>query len=191
MLQNVLIALIKLRPAVSGYELKAIIDKSTGYFFSATLSQIYPALKILFENGYVQFKEEPLVGKQDRKVYTLTESGEQRLREWLTEPFEFSFSLMNFQRFLLKFTFMGSLEEEKLIAYLQTGLNYYEKEKKEFVARNLTVEREYLDKNSPDHESFIMLWQEEYNYILKEIDLRIDWIKGMMKKTAERVNLKQ
>lgn len=178
LLQYVLLGLIKLRPSVSGYELKSIIDKSTGYFFSASLSQIYPALRYLYEKGFVTFKEEPLVGKQDRKVYTITGTGRDELQAWLTEPVEFTFSMISFQRFLLKLTFMGSLDKELILAYLRAGLDHYTREKNEFAAENLSVEENYIDKNQEDSNKQLALWQHEFDYILQEIQLRINWIKN-------------
>ncbi|MBP7736867.1 MAG: PadR family transcriptional regulator [Spirochaetes bacterium] len=182
-LHHVLLGLIKLRPSVSGYELKSIIDKSTGYFFTASLSQIYPALKHLHNNGFVTFKEEPLVGKQDRKVYTITRKGKDELQAWLAEPMEFTFSMMSFQKFLLKLTFMGSADRERILAYLRAGLDHYTREKNEFTAENLSVEENYIDKEQEDSGMHLLLWQHEFEYILKEIQMRINWIKN----TIERI----
>ncbi len=178
LLQYVLLGLIRLRPSVSGYELKSIIDKSTGYFFSASLSQIYPALKYLHGKGFVTFKEEPLTGKQDRKVYTITRKGKEELQAWLTEPLEFTFSMTSFQKFLLKLTFMGSVDKERILTYLRAGLEHYTREKNEFTAENLSVEENYIDKDQEDSKKHLALWQHEFEYILKEINLRINWIKN-------------
>jgi len=188
LLRYILLGLIKLRPSVSGYELKSIIDKSTGYFFSASLSQIYPALKHLHEEGFVTFKEEPLVGKQDRKVYTITRKGKDELHTWLAEPMEFAFSMMSFQRFLLKLTFMGSLDKDQILAYLHAGLEHYTREKNEFTAEHLSIEENYIDKGQEDSKKQILLWRHEFEYLLKEINLRINWIKNTIE-TIEAENL--
>lgn len=178
LLQYVLLGLIKLRPSVSGYELKSIIDRSTGYFFSASLSQIYPALKYLHAKGFVTYKEEPLTGRQDRKVYTITGKGIEELQSWLTEPLEFAFSMMSFQKFLLQLTFMGSVDKERVLAYLRAGLEHYTREKNEFTAENLSVEKNYIDKDQEDSKKHLIIWQHEFEYILQEINLRINWIKS-------------
>lgn len=182
LLKYVLLALIKLRPAVSGYELKTIIDRSTGYFFSASLSQIYPALKDLNDKGYITYREEPLTGRQDRKVYTITEKGLEYLHDWLLEPPDFSFSMMSFQKFLLKLTFMGPIDKKDILAYLYTGLEHYTKEKKEFMDENLTIEENYLDKKQKDSKAYLSIWKHEFEYIIEENELRINWIKKTIKR---------
>ena len=67
----------------TGYELKQTMDKSTGHFWHAKQSQIYTTLKKLEEDGLVTSHPEPQESRPDRRVYTITESGEKALQEWL------------------------------------------------------------------------------------------------------------
>jgi len=46
----------------SGYEIKAVVDGSTRFFWAASYGQIYPELKRLSEAGLVVGKEEPTGG---------------------------------------------------------------------------------------------------------------------------------
>lgn len=85
-LRDVVLGLVHLHPGATDYELKATIDESTGYFFSASLSQIYPALKELTDSGLLTFTVAELVGKQDRKMYTITPVGGAELERLLTHP---------------------------------------------------------------------------------------------------------
>lgn len=179
-LECILLGLINLHPSVSGYELKTIINKSTGYFFSASLSQIYPALKELTNQGLITFEVEPLVGKQDRKVYSITPEGNDVLRNWLLEPIDLDQSLDAFEAFLLKLTFMGILEREDLLAYLHTGLRYFQSEKKRVAENNLANEKEYLQIGQAVSEHHLFLWSHENEFLIEDLDRKIQWIEDLI-----------
>lgn len=70
----------------SGYEIKAFVDKSTSFFFSAGFGSIYPELKRLREAGLIAGTDEP-TGDRRRVTYKLTSAGEDALQRWLgSEP---------------------------------------------------------------------------------------------------------
>lgn len=67
----------------SGYELKRYFSKSIRHFWSAELSQIYPALAKLERDGLLSGKRQASEKGPDRKVYTRTKAGDKALQEWL------------------------------------------------------------------------------------------------------------
>jgi DNA-binding PadR family transcriptional regulator len=184
-LKQILLGLIYLHPSVSGYDLKKIITQSTNFFFSAAYSQIYPALKEMNSEGLVTFEIEPLTGKQDRKVYTITEKGINELITWLKEPTKFTTSFSIFQDFLLKLTFMGVLDNESIISYLQSGLDFYREEAKKATTNHLSIEKDYIDADLGEKERYLILWNSEYEYILNDIQLKIDWIEKLIDSLKE------
>jgi PadR family transcriptional regulator, regulatory protein AphA len=72
----------------SGYDIKKFMEQSTSNFWSESYGQIYPILKQLVEEGLATSHTEKQEGKPERYVYTLTDSGLEELRHWLTEPIE-------------------------------------------------------------------------------------------------------
>jgi PadR family transcriptional regulator AphA len=60
-----------------GYDLKKTFETSFKHFFPAGYGSIYPALADLAEAGLVNCREMPQIGKPDRKVYRITEEGEE------------------------------------------------------------------------------------------------------------------
>ncbi|HEY6374740.1 MAG TPA: PadR family transcriptional regulator [Edaphobacter sp.] len=82
---NALLGLLSLGP-MSGYDIRALIPQSIGYFWSESYGQIYPGLKRLAEAGLVEKKTQRQKGKPDRHVYSLTAAGRRRLRDWLRVP---------------------------------------------------------------------------------------------------------
>ena len=69
----------------SGYEIKALVDNSTRFFWAASYGQIYPELKRLAEAGLVAGVDAPTGGRR-RTVYAITAAGEEALKDWLRLP---------------------------------------------------------------------------------------------------------
>ncbi|MGN6217848.1 MAG: PadR family transcriptional regulator [Solirubrobacterales bacterium] len=99
----------------SGYEIKALVDNSTRFFWAASYGQIYPELKRLSQAGLVVGSERPTGGRK-RTVYEITADGEEELRTWLRQPpqvFETR------DEGLLKLFFAGALPREEALAILR------------------------------------------------------------------------
>lgn len=74
---------ILLREPRSGYD----IVKELASFRPAKSSQIYPILAKLEKNGYVDCVQVQQDGKPNKKVYSVTSKGKERLQAWLdTDP---------------------------------------------------------------------------------------------------------
>jgi len=104
----------------TGYDLKKHIDNSTQFFWHARLSQIYPALKKLAEEGLVEATVIPQEGKPDKKIYFVTASGRAMLMDWLAEPIDELSPTKD--PTLLKLFFSGALDKETVLAQLHRQL---------------------------------------------------------------------
>lgn len=82
-----LLGILSLCPG-SGYDIKKFMEKSTSNFWNESYGQIYPILKQLVNEGFATSHTEKQEGKPERYVYTLTNKGQEELRNWLTEPIE-------------------------------------------------------------------------------------------------------
>jgi len=122
MLKYVILGALNYHP-MSGYDLKQFTDRSTANFWHAELSQIYVTLKSLEKEGLISSKAIPQEGRPDRRVYTITESGQQALTDWLRVPFteidQYKDTL------LLKLFFSAQIGKEAILAqlHLQRGLH--------------------------------------------------------------------
>jgi DNA-binding PadR family transcriptional regulator len=90
----------------SGYEIKALVDNTTRFFWAASYGQIYPELRKLSEAGLVEGVDSPR-GERKRTLYAITAGGEKALKEWLRQPPE-TFEMR--EEGLLKLFFAGVLE---------------------------------------------------------------------------------
>lgn len=93
----------------SGYEIKALVDDSTRFFWAASYGQIYPELKRLSAAGLVEGRDEPR-GERRRTVYAITPAGMEELRLWLRRPPE-TFEMR--EEGLLKLFFAGVLPPQE------------------------------------------------------------------------------
>jgi len=69
----------------SGYEIKALVDNSTRFFWAASYGQIYPELRRLAAAGLIEGSDASRDGRK-RTVYAITTAGRKELRAWLRKP---------------------------------------------------------------------------------------------------------
>ncbi len=93
----------------SGYEIKALVDETTRFFWAASYGQIYPELKRLAEAGLIEGVDAPR-GERKRTVYAITAEGEAALKDWLRQaPATYEMR----EEGLLKLFFAGVLPPEE------------------------------------------------------------------------------
>ena len=100
----------------TGYEIKALVDVSTRFFWAASYGQIYPELARLEELGLVKGEEDRSNGRR-RKAYDLTPAGERALHEWLTSEDPLHIELRH--EGALKFFFSDALTPDEQLAQLR------------------------------------------------------------------------
>jgi DNA-binding PadR family transcriptional regulator len=75
------LGLLGIKP-MSGYDIKAAVDRTIRHFWAASYGQIYPELKRLEEAGWIAGKDAGRGGRT-RRVYRITAAGRRRLEGWL------------------------------------------------------------------------------------------------------------
>jgi DNA-binding PadR family transcriptional regulator len=99
----------------TGYELKKHILNSVGFEWSGNNNQIYTSLVQLHRENMVTSQVQPQERYPARKVYSITETGRQALKEWVAgnpEPPVFRKS------FLVQLAWAGQLSETELDSLL-------------------------------------------------------------------------
>jgi PadR family transcriptional regulator AphA len=71
---------------LSGYDLKRLFDHMLAPMWGAAHSQIYKELRRMSELGWVEMKREEQEARPDRKVYSITQAGQEALAGWQAEP---------------------------------------------------------------------------------------------------------
>lgn len=104
----------------SGYEIKALVDNTTRFFWAASYGQIYPELKRLSDAGLVEGSDAPR-GERKRTVYAITEEGKRQLEDWLRQPPQ---TVEMREEGLLKLFFAGVLPPEQAVETLRSMREY-------------------------------------------------------------------
>lgn len=177
--QDVLLGLIKAHPGVSGYQLRRTIQRTTSFFFSISLSSIYPLLHTLAEAGLVTYEVEELVGKPDRKVYSITDSGRERLEEALREPPADTYSFVAFQDTLLRLGSMTDLGDEAIRTYLEQSLDIYRAHRRR-VVDGVADASEDVTVSGPMRDRRLAMWAQMNKYLQDDLDLKIRWLEELM-----------
>ncbi|UJF33478.1 PadR family transcriptional regulator [Paenibacillus hexagrammi] len=108
------------RSSKSGYELMQHIQP----IWKAKHSQIYPLLAQLEQNGFVQHVHVHQTDKPDKKVYSITSSGQEALRTWIHQP---TGEPVHRDELLLKIYCIGMVDAEKAKQVVEEREAYYRK----------------------------------------------------------------
>lgn len=84
-LKHALLGILTVKP-MTGYELKQFFDSTVQHFWNAELSQIYPTLKHLEEQGWVEKRVEVQESRPNKKIYEITDSGKEEYVRWTLRP---------------------------------------------------------------------------------------------------------
>ena len=112
---EVLLGLLTIEP-MSGYDLGQTIRGSIGHFWNESYGQIYPNLKRLAADGFVSSRAEKQKGKPDRRIYSITKKGRERLANWLAVPPQAEIPR---NELLLKLFFGAQLSPKISIGYIE------------------------------------------------------------------------
>lgn len=125
----------------SGYEIKQAIARSTQFFWSESDGQIYPALAKCLEEGLIEQVKEPnsKEGRQ-KKIYSISQKGEQHLAQWLKESVQ---SSLIRNELLLKLFFGANVPVEESIQHLRHHQRETREELKTFEAIKLNIEEKH------------------------------------------------
>jgi len=118
---RVILGLLAWQPR-TGYEIKQVTDQSTRFFWGASYGQIYPELRRLEAAGLVASREEPR-GRVPRRIYSLTEAGQEALAGWLEETDE-SYEVRD--EGLLKLFFSDLMSAEQRLDLIRRRQAWYE-----------------------------------------------------------------
>jgi DNA-binding PadR family transcriptional regulator len=151
---------------LSGYEIKAIMGRSTVYFWRESDSTIYPMLKVLAKEGKVQ-SEVAYVGKKKKELFSITDTGRAEVRDWLKSP---TGSETHRNEFLLKLFFIT--ERKEMLRLFKERL-----EKTEQTYAEYKKIEERLEKIADSPQKAIRL--KALKYGIAHLELEIRWLKDV------------
>jgi PadR family transcriptional regulator, regulatory protein AphA len=100
-----------------GYEIKRKFEGALGNIWSVSYGQLYPALRLLSELGWVTKKTEPGKKAAEKNIYSITEKGRKKPDDWLLKPVRSTYRLKD--EFTLRFLFFSKLAPARVLEYLR------------------------------------------------------------------------
>ncbi|MDX2378100.1 PadR family transcriptional regulator [Microbacterium sp. LRZ72] len=88
-LRYALLALLRVGP-LSGYDLQKQFSLSVGHVWHAPDSQIYPELRKMEREGLIEGEEQPRGERGTRRVYHVTDAGDDAFLGWMRTPMDYS-----------------------------------------------------------------------------------------------------
>src|SRR5881409_3120288 len=73
------------RTAASGYDLMKAAQRSVGYLWSPSKTQLYAVLGRLVEQGLATRRDVPQDDRPDKSLYRVTPKGRRAMRDWLDD----------------------------------------------------------------------------------------------------------
>lgn len=70
----------------SGYDLRKNFEGSVGFFWRATFQQVYRELAKLESQGLLTAETIQQSQRPDKRIYSVTPSGQQYLQDWIAQP---------------------------------------------------------------------------------------------------------
>lgn len=183
--ENALLGLINMHPDITGYQLKSIIDTSSGHLVRLHLSRIYPALRKMTEQGLLTYRSVPLEGRLDQKFYTLTPKGRDALRDWLSQPFPFTQARSCFDDYLLELSAMTWMGSERVCSYIDEGIAWL-KESLDYQSSSLeSVDTAFIDSgDAGQDDAYLAMWKSQRDFMIAETRSRIAWLESLREQYA-------
>lgn len=173
-LKYAILGLVKREP-ITGYDITKYCSGALSKFWDAKHSQIYPELKRLVDEGLVEYKVTIQGEKLEKKLYTITEAGNEELYNWLDtdEPL----GPVPKDAFRLRLYFADSLSRMQLRALFKGQI-----EKLQQRVRTLELSMAELggvpEMFTPDFAEYLLITGGIYRD-----KASIDWIKNCMELT--------
>ena len=127
----VILGMLRGRPH-TGYEIKALVDKSTRFFWAASYGQIYPELKRLEEAGLVKGEAECAGRAAGGARSRLTPEGRRELEDWITSGEPLHFELRD--EGLLRFFFADVVDPAEQLELVRDMREMHERTRREMEA---------------------------------------------------------
>lgn len=181
-IQYALLGLLSWRSA-TGYELKKIIEESSTMHWSGNNNQIYKSLVQLLDEGLVTNEIQHQESTPSKKIYSITEQGLARLREWvLSEP-----EIPEFKNtFLVQLAWADQLSNEELN---ELFIQYESRINMQLAFQQEKIRRGISSPHRNERET--LLWDKISENLLSFYQNELKWVQKIRKDLSERKQIEE
>jgi PadR family transcriptional regulator AphA len=178
-LEHAILGFLKYGPS-SGYDLKKVFDVSVQHFWPADQSHIYRTLSRLEDEGWAEMELVEQEDRPDRKVYHITEAGQEELRRWLTTPLP---SRPVRSAPLIQVFFAAQLSDEEILAIFER----WAERARTLLARYDQVPQEsaeYDDLSESPRDAFF--WMLTLELGIKSAQAQLEWFESVIQRIRDK-----
>lgn len=155
---------------MSGYDIKQFLASLGWLVGSPSFGAIYPALHALLKDGLVTVEVLSYENKPPRKIYTITEEGEQALRQWINQPTP---SGVSSRAFTMRLILADHLSMDGLVKHLRQRFH------------QVAIHHAALERMSDDLEEEADLGQHlAVDYGMAIASAELVWLEGLLQRLS-------
>ncbi|HBF39749.1 MAG TPA: PadR family transcriptional regulator [Firmicutes bacterium] len=158
--------------SLTGYQLKQFFDESIRNFWNASLSQIYPTLNQMKEEGLLTMEVKYQDSSPNAKIYHITDQGRAELQRWLAEPIE---PQPYRSAFLIKIFFGANIDKEQIIIQLKQRLQLAEQELENRRQISEKLFQKFSTENGLNRKA--LFWSLTVDFGIKNEETTVAWCK--------------
>lgn len=177
-----ILGLLSWKPA-TGYELKKIFEDSSAMYWSGNNNQIYKSLVQLLNDGLVTNEVKHQENSPSKKIYSITEEGLARLKDWVLEEPDVP-ELKN--TFLIQLAWADQLSDEELHEMLD---RYESRINMQLIYQQEKMKRGVQAPNRNERETF--LWDKIAENQLSFYHNELKWVQGIRKELDDRTQMEE
>ena len=176
MIQFILLGFLNYQP-MTGYDLKQIIDESSGHFWHAYHSQIYTTLRKMEQDGLVtsQFVQED--SSPDRRIYTITPSGQASLKTWLDKTLTERSPIK--EELLVRIFFSAQRDPQEVLSELRLQRGLHQEKAAAYQAIGMHLSAEVIPHEGLERDK--KFWQLTLNMGMRYEQMYIAWLDDSIK----------
>ena len=177
-MDHMILGLLILKPR-SLYELQQCMEAGLHLMYSSSPGSIQAALKKLLNAGFIEFQEETQ-GRRKKKVYSITASGREDFRIWVSSPMKTGSAR---DPELGKLYFMGLSDKESRIQNLREGI---ESLRQPYAVLSAIVSQGETMQVPPEAEEILHYQLASARFGRDFIRFQIDWYESFLKEEVQR-----
>lgn len=159
---------------MTGYELDRSFKRSLSHFWQAQTSQIYRELSLMEDKGWLKSEQVVQTDKPNKRVYSLTTTGERELQRWLSESeTDVAKAVTVRSAFLMRVFLSSEMPKAEVLAMLQDFKEACLKTLASFAEDRKTINHYGAEEA---HENRVKYWELTVSYGESQCRAALDWV---------------
>ena len=159
----------------TGYDLNKVFQDTVGHFWTTDQSQIYRALHKMSDKGWVDAETVIQEDNPNKKVYSITSTGLDELKQWLTKPLNVLSPIREAE--LGQLFFGDNIERRELITVYEHYLHDYRERLATYSAYKAMLTEQIGDQDLPYKYRLRIL---TLDFGIRQMRFQVQWVEEVL-----------